>query len=171
MKYFPNSALKKEMMTNVFPYGRSGSGKTILGAEIVKIKLSQMIERKIDVRVIVSIFTDSESHLLLQNLRENYFKNIDAQVLPFEDLCRDLNIKPDMYQPKDMINKVTGKLSQMKENIILFVDELFACVDDGQRTPDWSDVTTADNVVWILSVNPASNSHETINLSLPVREG
>ena len=30
-------------MTNVFLYGSSGTGKTILGAEIVKIKLSQLM--------------------------------------------------------------------------------------------------------------------------------
>ena len=109
-------------MTNLFMYGRSGSGKTILGAEIVKIKLSQMIESKKDVRVIITQYNSSESDLLLQNLREKYFKNIDSQVLSFENLIRDLDIEYDGSQPKDMINKVTGELSQMKENIILFVD-------------------------------------------------
>ena len=158
-------------MTNVFLYGRSGSGKTILGAEIVKIKLSQMIESKIDVRVIVTKYLAvSESDLLLQNLREKYFKNIDSQVLTFENLCYDLDITFKARQPKDMINKVTVKLSQMKENIILFVDELFACHIYGQATPDWSDVTTADNVVWILSVQPNGNSDKTINLRPPVSD-
>ena len=171
MNSFSNSALKKEMMTNVFLYGRSGTGKTILGAEITKIKLSQMIESKRDVRVIVTMYDAfSQNGLLLQNLREKYFKNIDSQVLPFSELSRDLNIEGDMDQPKDMINKVTGKLSQMKENIILFVDELSACHYEGQTTPDWSDVTTADNVVWILSVRPSSTSNEMINLSPPVSD-
>ena len=154
-------------MTNVFLYGRSGSGKTILGAEIVKIKLSQMMESKRDVRVIVTMYTNDESNLLLQNLREKYFKNIDSQVLPFKTLCRDLNITFEYTQPKDMINKVTVKLSQMKENIILFVDELWACRSDGMTTPDWRDVTTADNVVWILSVQPFNDSDKMINLSPP----
>ena len=58
----------------------------------------------------------------------------------------------------------------MKENIILFVDELDACHSGGQTTPDWSDVTTADNVVWILSVQPGSASDETINLRPPISE-
>ena len=62
------------------------------------------------------------------------------------------------------------KLSQMKENVILFVDELFACDSEGQTTPDWSDVTTADNVVWILSVQPGGGSDEMINLSPPVSD-
>ena len=65
--------------------------------------------------------------LLLKNLREKYFKNIDCQILSFEELCREMNIEWDIAQPKDMINRVIVKLSQMKENIILFVDELFPC--------------------------------------------
>ena len=62
-------------MTNVFLYGSSGTGKTILGAEIVKIKLSQMIESKRDVRVIVTKYnaSQSQSDLLMQNLRTKYF--------------------------------------------------------------------------------------------------
>ena len=123
-------------MTNVFLYGSSGTGKTILGAEIVKIKLSQLMADKNDVTVIVTQYRASESHLLLQNLREKYFKNINCKVLTFEEICREKNIECDMDQPKDMINRVIEKLSQMEKNSILFVDELWPCGDDGQTTPD-----------------------------------
>ena len=50
------------------------------------------------------------------------------------------------------------------------MDELYPCVGEGQTTPDWSDITTADNVIWILSVNPVSDSDEMINLSPPVSD-
>ena len=64
-------------MTNVFLYGRSGTGKTILGAEIVKIKLSQLMADKKDVKVFVAMYDANENSLLLLNLKEKYFKNID----------------------------------------------------------------------------------------------
>ena len=41
------------MMTNVFLYGSSGTGKTIMSAEIVKIKLSQLMANKNHVQLIV----------------------------------------------------------------------------------------------------------------------
>ena len=80
-------------MTNVFLYGSSGTGKTILGAEIVKIKLSQMNSEGRPVRVIVSQYlADSESSLLLKNLREKYFKNIDCQILPLDVFCDQFSL-------------------------------------------------------------------------------
>ena len=81
-------------MTNVFFYGSSGTGKTILSAEIVKIKLSQLLEDKKAVRVIVSQYKSTCvcCDLLLRNFQEKYFKNIDAHVVPFSKLCEELNM-------------------------------------------------------------------------------
>merc|ERR1719300_1595673 len=50
------------------------------------------------------------------------------------------------------------------------VDEMFACREEGQTTPDWSDITSADNLVWIVSLQPFSGSDETINLRPPVSD-
>ena len=159
------------MMTNVFLHGTSGTGKTILSAEIVKIKLSQFLDDKKPVKIIVSMYANpGGTALLLQNMKEKYFKNIGSQVLSLSMLACDLNIEYDWERPKDMINRMIVKLSQMKENIIIFIDELVACWIDGQTTPDWSDVTTAENVVWILSVRPDSWSDEIINLRPPVSD-
>merc|ERR1719204_2954614 len=72
------NALEEQMMTNVFLYGSSGTGKTILGAEIVKIKLSKLMANKKDVTVIVAQYRTLGDDLLLQNLKEKYFKNIDS---------------------------------------------------------------------------------------------
>ena len=97
-------------MTNVFLYGRSGTGKTILGAEIVKIKLSQLMANKEDVKVIVAQYHANYSSLLLQNLREKYFKNIDCQVLSLSDLCGQLHIELDWKHSKDTINRVINRI-------------------------------------------------------------
>ena len=80
-------------MTNVLVYGSSGTGKTILCAEIVKIKLSQFLDDKKPVKIIVSMYANpDESALLLQNMKEKYFKNIGSQVLSLSMLACDLNI-------------------------------------------------------------------------------
>ena len=156
-------------MTNVFLYGSSGTGKTILSTEAVKIKISLFKKDNKPVRVIVTQFTDRESDLLLQNFRTKYFPNIeDIRIQTMGKLCEELEIKGDFNQPKDMINKVVTKLSEKEdETTILMCDELVSCHKKGQKTPDWRDVSTADNVVWILSVRPDSDSVETINLNPP----
>ena len=43
-------------MTNVFLYGSSGTGKTLLSSEAVKIKLSQFKQDNKPVRVIVTSY-------------------------------------------------------------------------------------------------------------------
>ena len=158
-------------MTNVFLYGRSGTGKTILSAEIVKIKLSQLLEDKTTVRVIVTQYqTVCECcHLLLRNFKEKYFKNIDSEVVSFKALCEKLNIKNEFNRPIDMINKVTRKLGERRGVItLLMVDEMSAAYACGQETPDWSNVTTADNIVWILSSSPTSCCDKINYLRPPV---
>ena len=157
-------------MTNVFLYGSSGTGKTIVSAEIVKMKLSQLQSEGKSFRVLVNQFTDNESDLLLQNLREKYFINIDCQVLTFKDFCGQLNIECYEAHPKDTINSVINKLRENDDMTILMVDEVWPCDDEGQTTPDWSEVKTNDNVVWIVSLQPANPSDETINLRPPVSD-
>ena len=159
-------------MTNVFLCGSSGTGKTIVSAEIVKMKLSQLQSEGKSFRVLVTTcLLNKESSLLLRNLRKKYFKNIDCQVVGLLDLCGQLNIEYDNKHPKDLINRVINKLRENDDvTTILMVDEVNPCQDDGQTTPDWSDVKTVDNVVWILSLNPASGSDETINLRPPVSD-
>ena len=69
------------------------------------------------VKVIVVQYNANENHLLLQNLREKYFKNMDCKVLSFYELCSEMNIKYDWTQPKDLINRVIDKLSQMNKQL------------------------------------------------------
>ena len=109
--------------------------------------------------------------MLLEKFRDKYFKNINCQVMRLDKLCAKMEIEFDWNQPRDLISRVITKLSESDDvTTILMVDELFPCRVEGQTTPDWSDVTTADNVVWILSVRPSSSSDETINLSPPVSD-
>ena len=63
---------------NVFLWGFSGSGETAISMETVKIKVSHCKEKNKSVRVIVTVFGDSDQQLLT-NMRE-YLKNIDVQI-------------------------------------------------------------------------------------------
>ena len=153
---------------NVFLWGFSGSGKTAISMETVKIKVSHCKEKNKSVRVIVTVWGRIDDQQLLTNMRE-YLKNIDVKIIMLNQLCKDLNCKYEVTQPKDTINAVIRSLSSDKtDQLTIFVcDEVDPCRDDGQTTPDWTDLATADNVEWILSMRPDSGSSETINMKPP----
>ena len=154
---------------NVFLWGFSGSGKTAIAMEAVKIKVSHCKEKNKSVRVIVTKYAWQKEPQLLTNMRE-YLKNIDVQILTLKQLCKDLNCKFDLTQPKDTINAVIRSLSSDEtDQLTIFVcDEVNPCRRDGQTTPDWTDLATADNVEWILSMRPTGgDSTETINMKPP----
>ena len=154
---------------NVFLWGFSGSGKTAIAMETVKIKVSHCKEKNKSVRVIVTKYSSRGDEQLLTNMRE-YLKNIDVQILSLNQLCKDLWCEYDVTQPKDTINAVIRSLASEKtENqLTIFVcDEVDPCRSDGQTTPDWTDLATTDNVEWILSMRPNTTSEETINMKPP----
>ena len=75
-----------------------------------------------------------------------------------------------MTKPKDTIKAVIRSLSLEKtDQLTIFVcDEVPPCRHDGQTTPDWTDLATADNVEWILSIRPTGGiCKETINMKPP----
>ena len=152
----------------MFLWGFSGSGKTGISLETVKIKVSHCKEKNKSVRVIVTKYTIYDDAQLLTNMRE-YLKNIDVEILSLYQLCKDLNCNVDLTQPKDTINAVIRSLSSDKtDQLTIFVcDEVTPCDKRGQTTPDWTDLATADNVEWILSIRPAGNNRETINMKPP----
>ena len=153
---------------NVFLWGFSGSGKTAISIDSIKIKVSYCREKNKSVRVIVTVWGVRDDEQLLTNMRE-YLKNIDVQILTLDKLCKDLICKWDMTQPKDTINAVIRSLSSEKSDklTIFMCDEVNPCRNDGQTTPDWTDLATADNVEWILSMRPVTRSTETINMKSP----
>ena len=153
----------------LFLWGSSGTGKTLLSLETLKIKLSQFKSQNKTVRVIVTQFDALGDSFLLENIRQKYLTNIsDVQLLPLYDVCQELNIQFVYDNPRDLINKVIVSLSSAKTHdvTIFLCDEMPPCYLGGQTTPDWRDVKTPDNVQWILSFSPLGPS-ETINLTPP----
>ena len=58
--------------------GSSGTGKTLLSSEAVKIKISQLESQDKPVRVFVTHYVSAsdEGNQLLNNFREHYFANV-----------------------------------------------------------------------------------------------
>ena len=111
----------------------------------------------------------SDDTPLLESLK-NQMRNIEeVSVLPLRKLRADLGIYSDWKHPKDAINKIIRSLSTDSDHHHLFVcDEVFACHDDGQKTADWSDLATAENVTWVLAIKPANaSSDDNKNLHPP----
>ena len=151
----------------LFLWGSSGTGKTLLSLETLKIKISHFRSQNKTVRVIVTTFWSEP--VLLENIRQKYLVNIsDVQILPLGQLCQELNIQFDRDNPRESLNKVISSLSSAKtHDITIFLcDEIPPCDSNGQTTPDWRDVITPENVQWILSFNPHGFS-ETNNLTPP----
>ena len=153
----------------MFLYGSSGTGKTLLSSEAVKIKLSQFKQENKPVRVIVTSYYYRDEKILLENFRTQYFPNMkDIRVLPLEELCKELRSKYYYCHPKENINNTVMKLSEDKEVTTIFMcDEIYPCDSSGQTTPDWSNIRVEDNIVWVLSVRPASSSYEMSSMKPP----
>ena len=157
-------------MTCILLEGSSGTGKTLLSSEAVKIKISQLESQDKPVRVIVTQYIASdEGNQLLNNFREHYFANVDVTILPINKLCE--GVKHDIKNPKAEMTQIINSLSSSDQLTILLVDELLACDRDGQVSADWSDLPTAPNVVWILSVSPVGDSDDRQNFRPPSGPG
>ena len=157
----------------LFLWGSSGTGKTVLSLEALKIKLSHFKTENKTVKVIVTNFTlFFGDTLLLENIRQKYLANIsnisEVQILPLSQLCKELNIKWDYEHPRDLINNVILTLSSVKTHdvTIFLCDEIPPCWIEGQTTPDWRDVDVS-GCQWILSLHPLGDSKETINFTPP----
>ena len=155
----------KDPSANVCLKGSSGSGKTVIGTEIVKTKVSHFKAEDIPVTVIVTEYHDQPTQLI-ENMK-THFENIEnVSVLTFSKLCEKLNIECDYKYPKKMMNQIIKSLeANTEENYIFLCDELDGC-NKYQRSADWTEVCTADNVSWILLIRP-DGFDDMNNLILP----
>ena len=97
-------------------------------------------------------------------------KGVCICILPLKELCEELDIEYYSSQPKELINSTVMKLSEDKEVTTIFMcDEIWPCYDEGQTTPDWSNIRVEDNIVWVLSVRPSSASDETSSMLPPAQ--
>ena len=137
-------------------YGSAGTGKTLILMEALKIKLSQLLSQGRRVRILATTFVHHPE--LLIKLATIYLVNMkNIEVIRVEELCRDLNIIYNSYNPRDTINRVITSLSDKYRDTdtvtLLLVDEVKPC-SSGQPTPDWRDLEVRENVIWLLGMSP-----------------
>lgn len=154
---------------NVYLWGGSGTGKTIVALEIVKTKLSHFKTENKKVKVIVTSFLHASDDTPLIEYMKNQLRNIEeVSVLPLYQFCKNLGVDYDWKHPKKMINNIIRSLrTNSDQRFLLVCDEIFACRSEGQKTTNWTDLETAENVTWVLAIRPDSSGVDMKNLNPP----
>ena len=150
-------------LQSLFLTGPSGTGKTLMLAEALKIKLSRLKQKSRAVRVFVTTFAKRTK--LLEKYREHYLVNLkDITFTDIQQLCKELNIQSRYFrEPQIAMNSVVTSLSKKYSDsvVILLCDE----VKNGMSA-DWSNMKTCHNVIWLLAVNPRSEINKKIKLKI-----
>ena len=137
----------------VFLTGSAGTGKTLMLSEALKMKLSKLKSRGIDVKIFVTTF--HEYTKLLDKYREHYLVNIENILFTgIEQLCHDLNIQITWYEPQSTLNNVVRSLSDKYRDsvVLLLCDEVRT-----RSSTDWSKLKTCHNVIWLMAINLRSS--------------
>ena len=147
---------------NVFLWGPPGSGKTLLAAEVVKMKIShyyrqmklELTEFNQKVKVIITAYASVPLPLLFIDLQDETFlelrKQFNFSFFLLSELCEEMEVPWLPYEPQKCIeNLLEHRLSKLHfEKFILFIDE----VNPGYPA-DWSDFNpNYENVDCILSM-------------------
>ena len=78
---------------NIFLWGSSGTGKTLLLAQVLGMKISHYFRKSIKLKVFVSsYFSENEKNQLLMDLKEKYLSHLIDEdfvtFVPLDDLCK-----------------------------------------------------------------------------------
>ena len=136
-------------------------------SEALKIKFSKLKHRGADVKIFVTTF-DEDYTELLDKYRQQYLVNMgDIIFTNIRQLCRDFNIKYDHRVPQSTMNNVVRSQSDKYSDslVILLCDEV-KCWD----SPDWSNMETCHNVIWLMAINPRSNAVVNMNIVPPTSD-
>ena len=82
----------EEQHKNVFLWGGSGTGKTLLLSQLLSMKVSYYKNMGVRLNVIVCSFASSASGLLLRKFKESYLVHLSAsnevRILDLDELCK-----------------------------------------------------------------------------------
>ena len=158
-------------------WGTSGSGKTLLLAEALKMKISQLKREGKQVRVIISAMTNTE--FLMKDLEAKYLPDLagddNARFISLPDLARELKCEHDTAHPQLYIEKILSSLSSQHSSssphTILLVDEVNPMSKDEKEkdscTADWSELTNRDGVDCLISLQTYTDSRSLFNVVPP----
>ena len=151
--------IAKEEPKNIFLWGSSGSGKTLMLAEALKMKTSQLTRKGCPFQVIVT--TMMGDILLLEDLKQKYLKDlsevVDIRFSSTDDLSKEFDLK------RNAINETRGWMEELfsllanRQNgmrTIILIDEILPVRRSEPETvdnvADWSSLKSRPNVDFLV---------------------
>ena len=123
--------------SNLFIWGHSGTGKTLLLSEALKIKFSRLRALKKDFYAFVVVFNKDKNCALIEDMKQNYFVNLVNVVnfVSLHELRQDVasnkqsnitEVTKDNFEKyaKSDINAIINGLSQTFSHSLLLIDEV-----------------------------------------------
>ena len=159
----------------LFLFGPSGTGKTILLAEGLEMRISQLRRAgKHEVKVIVTTMaTTGFDQQLLEDFKKKYLPGL-ATFMKLSQLAEELNVKWDPNNPQLMIEKILSSLSaqrsQSSSHTILLVDEVRPMSreeEEGGDKADWSSLTSREGVDFLLALSTKANNRHFFTVVPP----
>ena len=115
----------------------------------------------------MTLFFHVNNMPVVENMQKQLRNIEEVSIQPLRQFCKDIGIEFDKKRPKDLINKIIRKLSTNSDRHHLFVcDEIPCGHEDGEATPNWADLETAENVTCVLALRPDGND-DMQNLTPP----
>ena len=166
--------IAQEDVGNVFLWGSSGSGKTLMLCEALKMKVSQLRRQgKLDIRVIVSMMYGYD--LLKKDLTKRFSSDFATETfINLDDLAKELGIRIDLQNPQSMIQTFLSYLSAQRplpssSHTIFLVDEVdprsYEEKDAGKA--NWSSLQATDGVDFIIALSTFSGSKALLKVTPP----
>ena len=157
-------------------WGTSGSGKTLLAAEALKMMISQL-KRKGEQEIQVIVTSMMGQDPLMQDLKHRYLPGIQKDCfLKMNELTQRLGVVVGLDEPKSMIKNIMDQLStqmsQSPSHTILLIDEVYPVSKEEQSKDeelmaDWTSLKTKEGVHFILSFSTFSTTNTFFNVTLP----
>ena len=148
---------------NVFLWGSSGTGKTIILTEVLKMKASYYKMNGIKLNVLVTSYIATPQSQLIQDLQNKYLAHlpttVQVQYIALSELCTELGLKFSNEDSQSTINaiiKIITAFEQKGFHNILLIDEILSIniLTANNNLCDWSSLAIPSNIDVLLALNP-----------------
>ena len=139
----------------MFLTGSAGTGKTLMLSECLKIKLSKLKFRGIDVKIFVTTFGDEPElldkyrQLYLVNIENIHFTNI-RQMWNYLRIDKVFNKDYDQSKPQKTMKHIVRSLSSFRDCVVILLCDEIKCYE----STDWRNMKTYPNVICLFAINP-----------------
>jgi hypothetical protein len=138
---------------NIFLWGSSGSGKTLLLIEALLMKISQYRREGRHLEVIATSYQAVRSDdALMKDFREKYLSSLadqdNVRIVPCRVLCQEQDVEYDWDQPQSTLASLLPHLAASPPLTLLLVDE----TQPGGG--DWAAFQPCDNLDFMIALMP-----------------